>query len=363
MSQERPYTLIAELTYSCPLRCVYCSNPLDYSRHGTVLSTETWRGVFREAEALGVVQVNLTGGEPLLRNDLETLIADARALELYTNLITSGMPLERKRLADLQASGLNSVQLSFQAVGTPESNRIAGTAALDRKLAVAGWVKELKLPLTINVVLHRENLDTIGQLIELAEGLEADRLELANTQYLGWALLNRRALLPTRAQLDRARDIAGNARERLRGRMEIVFVTPDYYADYPRSCMDGWGRRYVVLSPDGLVLPCHAAHTLPGLRFDNIADRPLGEIWQCSEAFNGFRGESWMLEPCRSCERRSIDFGGCRCQAYHLTGDSAATDPVCQFSPRHAVIRQAREEAEMGGGLRMFQYRKSLTLQ
>ena len=357
MPHERPYTLIAELTYSCPLHCVYCSNPVDYAKHGTVLNGGTWRRVFREAEALGVVQVNLTGGEPLLRDDLDELIAEARALDLYTNLITSGIPLECRRLADLREAGLDSVQLSFQAVDSHESDRIAGAAVLDRKLAAAAWVKELTLPLTINVVLHRENLDSVEQLIELAERLGADRLELANTQYLGWALRNRRALLPTRAQIDHARAIAGEARARLRGRMEIVFVTPDYYAEYPRRCMEGWGRRYVVVSPDGLVLPCHAAHTLPGLRFDNVADRPLGEIWQHSEAFNRFRGESWMPDPCRSCERRSVDFGGCRCQAYHLTGDPAATDPTCQFSPRHAIVQQARVDAERGGAPIMLHYR------
>jgi PqqA peptide cyclase len=359
MMIERPYTLIAELTYSCPLRCVYCSNPVAYARHAApVLDTDTWLRVFREAEDLGVVQVNLTGGEPLLRDDLERLIAEAKALDLYTNLITSGIPLERCRLARLQDCGLDCVQLSFQAASASPSNRIAGVAVFEHKLAVAGWVKEMGLPLTINVVLHRENLDNVAQVIELAERFAADRLELANTQYLGWALVNRRALLPTRDQLTHGRAVAHEARDRLSGRMEVVFVTPDYYSDFPKSCMDGWGRRYIVVSPDGLMLPCHAAHTLPGIRFENVMEHPLSDIWQHSEAFSCFRGESWLPEPCRTCERRSIDFGGCRCQAFHLTGNPAAMDPACKFSPHHTIIQRARTEAEMGEGPLTLRYRK-----
>ena len=210
---------------------------------------------------------------------------------------------------------------------------------------MARWIKELGLPLTLNTVLHRENLDRVPEVIALAEALDADRLELANTQYLGWALLNRRALLPTREQLAQARAIAAEARQRLKGRMEVLFVTPDYYVDFPKSCMDGWGRRFLLVSPDGLVLPCHVAHTLPGLTWESVRDRPLGEIWRDSPGFNAFRGEAWMPEPCRSCERRTTDFGGCRCQAYHLTGDAAATDPACSLAPAHALIEAARREA------------------
>jgi pyrroloquinoline quinone biosynthesis protein E len=341
----RPYTLVAELTYRCPLRCVYCSNPVDWASHGDGLETADWLRIFREAEELGVVQLNLTGGEPLLRRDLETLVEGARGLDLYTNLITSGIPLTRERLAELKARGLDNVQVSIQDVAAPASDRIAGLKSFERKLEVAHWVKELGLPLTLNTVLHRDNLDRVGDVVALAESLAADRLELANTQYLGWALLNRAALLPTREQLDRARDVARAARGRLQGRMEVLFVTPDYYVDFPKSCMDGWGRRFIVVAPDGLVLPCHAAHTLPGLVFDNAKDRPLAEIWQTSSAFNAFRGEAWMPEPCRSCDRRARDFGGCRCQAFQLTGDAAVTDPVCSLAPDHGLITGARRAA------------------
>jgi pyrroloquinoline quinone biosynthesis protein E len=341
----RPYTLVAELTYRCPLRCVYCSNPVDWARHADGLETEDWLRIFREAEELGVVQLNLTGGEPLLRRDLERLVEGARGLDLYTNLITSGIPLTRERLAELKARGLDNVQVSIQDVTAAASDRIAGLRSFDRKLEIAHWVKELGLPLTLNTVLHRENLDRIDQVIALAESLAADRLELANTQYLGWALVNRTALLPTHEQLERAREVARAARRRLQGRMEILFVTPDYYAELPKSCMDGWGRRFIVVAPDGLVLPCHAAHTLPGLVFDNAKDRALAEIWQTSSAFGAFRGEAWMPEPCRSCDRRTVDFGGCRCQAFHLTGNASATDPVCPLSPDHGLVTDARRAA------------------
>lgn len=342
---ERPYTLVAELTYRCPLRCVYCSNPLDYGQHREELDTETWLRVLREAEDLGVVQLNLTGGEPLVRDDLEALIAEARRLDLYTNLITSGIPLRRERLARFRELGLDNVQISIQDTEALASDRIAGRRSFERKLTVATWVKELGFPLTLNTVLHRENLDHVADIVALAEQLGADRLELANTQYLGWALPNRAALLPTQEQLARAREVAAEARRRLRGRMEVLFVTPDYYTDLPKACMDGWGRRFIVLSPYGLALPCHAAHTLPGLRFESVRERSLGDIWRDSAGFSAFRGESWMPEPCRSCERRGIDFGGCRCQAFHLTGNAAATDPTCRLSPDHHLIETARREA------------------
>jgi len=343
--EHRPYTLVAELTYRCPLRCVYCSNPLDYARRRDEVDTAGWLRVLHEAESLGVVQINLSGGEPLVRDDLEALVAEAERLELYTNLITSGLPVTRDRLARLRDLGLDNVQISIQDVAPGPSDRIAGRRSFDRKLQVARWIKELGLPLTLNTVLHRENLDRVPEVIALAEALSADRLELANTQYLGWALLNRRALLPTREQLARARAAAAEARQRLKGRMEVLFVTPDYYTEFPKACMDGWGRRFIVVSPDGLVLPCHVAHTLPGLAWESVRDRPLGEIWRDSPAFNAFRGEAWMAEPCRSCDRRSTDFGGCRCQAYHLTGDAAATDPACSLAPRHALVEAARREA------------------
>jgi pyrroloquinoline quinone biosynthesis protein E len=344
-SEFRPYTLIAELTYRCPLRCPYCSNPVDWARRLKELDTPTWLRVLREAEDLGVVQLNLTGGEPLVRDDLEQLIEGARQLDLYTNLITSGIPLTRARLEGFRAMGLDNVQISIQDVTAAASDRIAGFASFEKKLEVGRWVKESGMPLTLNIVLHRENLDHVPEIIALAERMSADRLELANTQYLGWALVNRRALLPTREQLDRARATAAKARQRLLGRMEILFVTPDYFGEYPKTCMDGWGRRFIVISPDGLVLPCHAAHTLPELTFENVRDRALAAIWSDSPGFNAFRGEAWMPEPCRSCNRRTIDFGGCRCQAYHLTGEAAATDPVCTLAPTHGLIDAAHAEA------------------
>src|SRR5262249_38814059 len=319
MTEEyRPYTLVAELTYRCPLRCVYCSNPLDYARHGDELDTATWLRVLDEAEELGVVQLNLTGGEPLVRDDLERLVERARARDLYVNLITSGIPLTRERLARLRGLGLDNVQVSIQDVTAAASDRIAGLRSFDRKLEVARWVKDLGMPLTLNTVLHRENLARVAEVIALAESLGADRLELANTQYLGWALLNRRALLPTRAQLDEARTVARAARDRLRGRMEVVFVFPDYYTEFPKACMDGWGRRFIILSPDGMALPCHLAHTLPGLAFESVKERSLADIWHRAAGFNAYRGADWMPGPARRCDRRAQDFGGRRRPPHHL---------------------------------------------
>ena len=345
MTVERPYTLIAELTYRCPLTCGYCSNPVD-DAGGTALDTATWRRVLAEAEALGVVQVHFTGGEPLLREDLEELVSQARYLDLYTTLITSGIPLRRHRLETLHQAGLDAIQLSIQAADRERCDELAGGAVYDRKLAVARWVRELGLPLTINCVLHRQNVDDVENLIALAETLDADRLELANVQYLGWALVNRPALIPDRRSLDHARETARSARRRVAGTMEIVFVTPDYYADTPRPCMDGWGRRYLIVAPDGRVLPCHAAHTIPGLPAASVIDHPLETIWEESRLFNAFRGDSWMLDPCRTCDRRTLDYGGCRCQAFHLTGVAAATDPACRLSPEHHLVVEARQRAE-----------------
>ncbi|MGK3963835.1 pyrroloquinoline quinone biosynthesis protein PqqE [Sorangium sp. So ce118] len=344
-ASHRPYTLIAELTYRCPLRCPYCSNPMELAGAAGELSTETWCRVFAEAAELGVMQLHLTGGEPLARRDLEALVRRARELGLYTNLITSGVPLARERLAALRAAGLDNVQLSVQDADAARADRIAGYAAFDHKLAVAGWVKAEGLPLTVNVVLHRANIENVPAIIALAERLGADRLELANTQYLGWALANREALLPARDQLERAFAIASAARERLLGRMEMVFVTPDYHADWPRACMDGWARRYLHVAPGGLVLPCHAAHTIPGLEFESVRERPLAWIWRESPGMRRFRGDAWMPQPCQGCDRRGVDFGGCRCQAYHLTGDAAATDPACSLSPAHGIVEEARLRA------------------
>jgi len=357
-NEYRPYTLIAELTYRCPLRCPYCSNPLDYGRQGNEIDTDTWLRVFDEAEALGVVQLNLSGGEPLLRDDLELLIASASNLDLYTNLITSGIPLTFERLSRLKVLGLNNVQVSIQSTRPTGSDRIAGAPSFHRKLETMRWVRSLELPLTVNVVLHRDNIAEMEELIGLAERMSADRLELANVQYLGWALQNRTALLPTLEQIERARAIAASAKARLRGTMEVVFVTPDYYSVYPKSCMDGWGRRFIVVNPEGLALPCHLAHTLPGLRFDNVRHCHLSDIWHHSSGFNQFRGEGWLPDPCRACDRRTIDFGGCRCQAFHLTGNTGVTDPACSLAPDHGSIESARTRAShMAGKSVLFEYR------
>jgi len=345
-TEDRLYTLIAELTYLCPLRCVYCSNPTNLAAHPDRLSTADWLRVFEQAAELGALQLNLSGGEPLLRRDLEELVAGAHALDFYSNLITSGLPLTHDRLLRLKEAGLSSVQVSIQDSVPEEAERIAGRSSFEQKLEVARWVKELDLPLTLNVVLHRQNLGRIAEIIALAEHLEVDRLELANTQYLAWALENRSALLPSAAQLDSAREIAKAAKARLRGKMEVLFVLPDYYSDRPKACMSGWGKRYLLVTPDGLALPCHLAHTLPGLAFDNVQQRSLDEIWHHSAAFAKFRGEAWMPEPCKSCDRRELDFGGCRCQAFHLTGNAAATDPACGLSPQHALVSAARAAAQ-----------------
>lgn len=341
----RPYTLVAELTYRCPLRCAYCSNPVHLDALGAELDAATWARVFKEAEQLGVMQVTLTGGEPLLRPDLEQIIRAARDSDLFTTLITSGLPSDRDALARLHDAGLEGVQLSFQDVDGGVASRIAGVDALVRKREVAGMIRDLGLPLTVNIVLHRENLPRLPDMIAMAEGLRANRLELAHVQYLGWALVNRSHLLPSPAMIAEARNTVSEARARLEGLMEIAAVLPDYFSDRPRACMDGWGRKYMVVAPDGRVLPCHAAHTLPGLTFDNVRTRALADIWSTSPAFTRFRGVDWMPKPCRGCDRREVDFGGCRCQAYQLTGDMTLTDPSCKLSPRHDLVQAARLQA------------------
>ena len=346
--EPRPYTLVAELTYKCPLRCGYCSNPTDLLAHREELETDDWLRVFTQAEGLGVVAVNLTGGEPLLRKDLERLVVQAHALGLYTNLITSGVPLTQDRLRSLAKAGVDHVQLSFQDGTAEGSDPMADASVFEQKLAVAAWVKDLGLPLTVNVVLHADNVDHVDQIIALAERLGANRLELAHTQYLGWALVNRARLLPTASQVAKTRALAKAARERLVGRMEIILVLPDYVAGRPRACMDGWAKRFIIVAPDGLVLPCHAAHTIPTLTFESARDRPLGEIWAHSPGLARFRGEAWMPEPCRSCDQRAVDFGGCRCQAFHLTGDASRTDPACSRSPDHGIVAAATAAADDG---------------
>jgi len=342
----RPYTLVAELTYRCPLACGYCSNPLELARHADELDTAAWTRVFAEAAALGILQVNLTGGEPLVRPDLEPLVAAARAKDLYINLITSGIPSDAERLGRLAAAGLDSIQISIQDSDPRGAAWIAGRDDLDAKLEMAAAARALGLPLTLNVVLHRGNIARVPDFIALAERLGAARLELANTQYLGWALANRQALLPSQAAVEEARIHASAARQRLRGQIEVLFVRPDYYADRPRACMDGWARRYLLITPDGIALPCHQALGITSLDWPNVRAQSLEALWSSDPSFRAFRGEDWMPAPCRTCPERETDFGGCRCQAFALVGDAAATDPACALSPRHDLVIAARARAE-----------------
>jgi pyrroloquinoline quinone biosynthesis protein E len=340
----RPLGLLAELTYRCPLHCPYCSNPVHYPK-GEELGTEEWQRVFREAGELGVLHALLSGGEPLQRPDLVDLVASARQSGLYVNLLTSGVGLTESRTEQLKTAGLDSVQLSFQADEEVLGNSLAGASAHAVKLSTARIVRTLRLPLTINIVLHRGNIDRIEQMIDLAEDLGAQRLELASVQFYGWAFRNRGSLLPTSEQVQRAGIAVTAAQERFGGRMEIVYVLPDYFGDRPKPCMNGWGRRYLTVNPVGEVLPCPTAGEIPGLRFENVRQRSLSWIWTESAAFNRFRGTAWMPEPCRSCDRREIDFGGCRCQAALLTGDAANTDPACALSPFRANLLKVGESA------------------
>jgi PqqA peptide cyclase len=343
---EPPLALLAELTHRCPLRCPYCSNPIELSRASAELDTATWKRILSEAAELGVLQVHFSGGEPLVRRDLVELVRHAAEIGLYGNLITSGIRLDGDRLAELVKAGLEHVQLSLQDSDMASGDRVAGLAgAQQAKRRVAGLIREAGLPLTLNAVVHRQNLDRLSEIIELALDLGADRLEVAHVQYYGWALRNRAALLPSREQLDTATATVEAARARLAGAMMIDYVLPDYHAHRPKACMGGWGRRFLNVSPAGRVLPCHAAETLTGLDFPSILEMPLSEIWYRSSAFERFRGTAWMPEPCRSCDRREIDWGGCRCQAFALTGDAARTDPACALSPDHDLLAEARRDA------------------
>lgn len=333
-----PTALIAELTHRCPLHCVYCSNPEAMQPRSDEMDTEQWLRVFREAGALGVHQIHFTGGEPLSRADLTELVAHARRAGLYVNLITSGIGLNAQRLEELVGAGLDHVQLSFQDVDEAEGNLWAGTRAHAHKRTLADLIRKQRIGFTINVVVHRNNLHRLERMIAMAEELHADKLEIANVQYYGWALRNRRNLLPTREQLRESLAAIASAQERLRGSMRLDYVLPDYYAKYPKPCMGGWGRSLLLMDPAGLCMPCHAAGAIEGMRFESVRDRSLQEIWENSDAFTRFRGEAWMQEPCRSCDRRALDFGGCRCQAFLLTGDAAATDPVCTLSPHRAKV-------------------------
>jgi pyrroloquinoline quinone biosynthesis protein E len=330
--------LIAELTHRCPLHCVYCSNPLGLQSRASELSTEVWSRVFKEAAEAGVLQADFTGGEPLARPDICELVRIARAVGLYVSLITSGLPLDEAKLESLVQSGLDHFQLSFQGAREETAHDISGTKSHQHKLRVLEWLKRYRIGLTLNFVIHRRNIDELEEMLGIVEDSGAGCVEFASVQYYGWAFANREQLMPTRRQVDRCVEILNRAEEKLRGKTRVIFVVPDYYAKFPKPCVGGWGRKLMLITPSGDALPCHAATIIPGLKFENVKNRSVREIWESSEAFQKFRGEDWMQEPCKSCDRRALDFGGCRCQAMLLAGDPAATDPVCSLAPQRKKV-------------------------
>lgn len=341
-SYPKPLSLIAEVTHRCPLHCLYCSNPLELQHGEDELSTDDWKRVFQQAAQMGILHLHLTGGEPLARKDLTELIGAARDVGLYVNMITSGVGLTEGRLAALVDSGLDHLQLSFQDVDEASANHIAGTRAHALKLALIPVLKQFPLALTVNLVVHRMNLDRLEAFIAVAEALAPDRLEIAHVQYYGWALKNRSLLMPTQEQVDRSLPIIEAARQRLKGKIHIEAVFPDYFGSFPKACVGGWGRQMMLVDPVGQALPCHSAAIIPDLHFDNVRDHDLSWIWKSSPAFERFRGDAWMPEICLVCPRKERDFGGCRCQAFLLTGDAEAMDPVCRYSPNHRLLQALR---------------------
>jgi len=355
---DLPLAVLAELTHRCPLQCPYCSNPQQLLSARDELSTADWKRVIDQAAELGALQIHFSGGEPMMRRDLDELVGHAHAAGLYSNLITSGVRSGGDRLTALAQSGLDHVQLSFQDTDVQSAERIGNySGAQDKKIAFAEEVCAAGLPLTINAVVHRQNLARLGEMIELALALGAARLEIAHVQYYGWALKNRGALMPTPAQVEAATRTVDEARRQLNRRLVIDYVVPDYFARRPKACMGGWGRRFMNITPSGNVLPCHAAETLPGITFDSVMDRPLADIWRSSVAFEKYRGTAWMPEPCRSCDRREIDWGGCRCQALAITGRADDTDPACELSSNHQMITTLAE-AESAETSDAFSYRR-----
>ncbi len=333
-----PLVLVAELTHRCPLHCVYCSNPMELTKRGQELSTGTWTRVFAEAKKLGILQVDFTGGEPLARPDIVDLVRASRQCGLYASLISSGLPLDEAKLAALVEAGLDHFQLSFQGATEQTAREISNTTSHPQKLRVLQWLKKHRIGLTLNFVIHRQNIQELEEMLAIVEEYQPGSVEFASVQYYGWGLANREALMPTRQQLDTCVETLKQADERLKGKTRVVFVVPDYYAKYPKPCVGGWGRKLMLIAPDGRALPCHAANVIPGMQFDNVNEKSLREIWETSSAFCKFRGEDWMQEPCKSCDRRHLDFGGCRCQAFLLAGDAAATDPVCSLAPTRAKV-------------------------
>jgi PqqA peptide cyclase len=341
-----PLWLLLELTYRCPLHCVFCYNPTDFTRTGPELCTEDWLRVLREARALGAVQLGLSGGEPLVRDDLELIVAEAHRLGFYINLITSGVGLNEVRIAALKAAGLDHIQLSFQDSSKQMNDFLSSTRTFDLKSKVAALIKQYDYPMVLNVVLHRLNIDHVEEILNMADRLGAEYVELANTQYYGWAWHNRDQLMPSRAQVERAEAATKCFRERIGRPMQIYFVVPDYFERRPKPCMNGLGSIFLTVTPDGTALPCHAARMLPGLEFPNVRDTSVKHAWFDSSGFNHFRGDDWMKEPCRSCPEKARDFGGCRCQAFLMTGDAANADPVCDLSPHHHLVTEAVADAE-----------------
>jgi len=340
-----PLWLLLELTYRCPLHCVFCYNPTEFASTGQELGTDDWIRVLREARALGAVQLGLSGGEPLAREDLEPIVAEAHTLGFYTNLITSGIGMTEARIEALKSAGLDHIQLSFQDSTREMNDFLSSTRTFELKSKVAALIKKYNYPMVLNVVLHRLNIDHVAEILEMAEQMGAEYVELANTQYYGWAWLNRDRLLPSREQLQRAEETLQRFREKVGRKMKIFFVVPDYFETRPKACMNGLGSVFLTVTPDGTALPCHAARMLPGLTFPNVREASVSAIWYDSAGFNRFRGDAWMKEPCRSCPEKTKDFGGCRCQAYLLTGDPANADPVCDLSPHHHLVTQAVERA------------------
>ena len=333
-----PLALVAELTHRCPLHCVYCSNPLEMQSRSNELSTEDWSRVFKEAAEAGVLQADFTGGEPLARPDIVNLVRNARNARLYVSLITSGLPLDEVKLDLLVDAGLDHFQLSFQGAREETATDISGTQSHAHKLQVLEWLKRYRIGVTLNFVIHRRNIEELEEMLAIVGASGAGCVEFASVQYYGWGFANREQLMPTRQQLDRCVEVLQRAEERLRGKTRLIFVVPDYYAKYPKPCVGGWGRKLMLIQPNGGVLPCHAAQVIPGMKFENVKNRSLREIWEHSDAFQRFRGEGWMQEPCKSCDRRTQDFGGCRCQALLLAGDASATDPVCSLAPQRPKV-------------------------
>ncbi len=355
---DPPIAMLAELTHRCPLSCPYCSNPLHLTTVRQELTTEAWIDIFVQAAQLGVLQLHLSGGEPASRRDLVELTEAAQSAGLYTNLITSGIGLTKERLRALDAAGLDHIQLSVQSVKASLADKIGNySGGFDRKMKVVDWIQELGFPLTLNAVMHRHNLDDLSLTIEFAQTIGARRIEIACVQFQGWALRNRKALQPTLDQVNAAKDIVKDAASRLRGKLAIDFVPPDYFSDFPKACMGGWGSTGININPDGTVLPCHAAQTIPHLTFENVKEKSLAEIWSKGQAFNMYRGVDWLPPLCQACERRNIDFGGCRCQAMAILGDAAVPDPVCRKSEGRKVLDAVLAEEEIEDAPVEFVYR------